>query len=359
MREELMTRQRANGTGSIAAHGSGWRLRWTMPDGTRRSLVMQGTKRAATARLAEIHADLSRGVFRDERAGKVTLEAFARDYLEARAADLAPGTLRNYRTLLRTMILPTFGRVAVGEISVKSVALWWARNAERPVNRRNAYFLLSSMMGHAVDWEVIQASPCRVKKAGRDVAKPRPTWSVEDFDAVLSHVPSEHRAALEVMFAGHLRLGELVALNGADYRDGMLTVDKQVTAQGATTPTKTGQARSVRLLARGIAAMETHPRAIGTAPLFRGPKGGRLPRATLRKLWLTACTLAGLENFHLHDLRHVSLTLFQHEPVKVIQARGGHASITASMRYQHVDRRAEDEAASRVDDALSARRRSA
>ena len=76
---------------------------------------------------------------------------------------------------------------------------------------------------------------------------------------------------------------------------------------------------------------------IASSPLFTGAKGGRLPRASLRKAWLDACAISGYEDFHLHDLRHIGLTLVSQAgaSLKDVQNRGGHASTQAAMRYQH------------------------
>lgn len=101
-------------------------------------------------------------------------------------------------------------------------------------------------MRAAVDEGLIESSSCRVKDAGKDVATKRPTFAVADFDAALSFLPSPYRPAMEMLFAAHLRLGELIGLNAADYdagSSGVVHVTKSDTG-----PTKTGQAKRVRLL---------------------------------------------------------------------------------------------------------------
>lgn len=103
-------------------------------------------------------------------------------------------------------------------------------------------------------------------------------------------------------------------------------------------------------MSNGRAALDAYlgPRSAG--PMFYGTTGRtRLPRATLRKAWNAACADAGVQEFHLHDLRHVSLSLAAQSGLSLasIKERGGHASLTAAMRYQHVtdDHRAADVAA--------------
>jgi integrase len=269
----------------------------------------------------------------------------ARQHLEL--ADLAPGTRRNYESLLRTALSPLVS-VPIGNLSVQRVERWWASHSGRPVNRRNAYFFMRAVFGSALRWGIVRTSPCIVKDAGADVARPRPTWTVKDFERVLEHVDPAFLAPLHVLFAGHLRVGELVGLNANDYSPatGRISVSKQYNGL----ETKTGQHGTPRLLDSGLVAMTgylaDHPR-IGSTPLFTGPRGGRLPASTLRKAWDAGCALAGLDDFHLHDLRHVGGTEIGRvsKSPKDIQSRLRHASLSSSMRYLHSDDERDEEIA--------------
>lgn len=274
---------------------------------------------------------------------------------EVRLRDVRSRTKQGYESLLRTSLLPWFGNRSLDQITIGDLKVWWSIQSERPVNRRNAYFLLRSIMSAAVDERLIDLSPCRIKDAGKDAAEKRPTWSISDYRTVLTHVSDEVRPALEMLFSSHNRLGELIGLNASDYEQ--VTGIVHVTKQYSGWPTKTGQHKHIRLLQSGVDAMTTYLAAsprIGNAPLFTGPKGGRLPAATLRKAWSTACAVAGLENFHLHDLRHIGLTLCAQSgaSLKDIQYRAGHASVQAAMRYQHNDAERDAEVAAMVDRRL-------
>jgi integrase len=200
----------------------------------------------------------------------------------------------------------------------------------------------------------VRNSPCNVLDPGKGVSVPRPSWSVADFKAVLEHVPTSitlnnstvqqrvyFRESLEIMFAGHLRLGELIGLNANDFdrTTGRLLVERQKRANGDVADTKTGQHKNIRLLAMGLRAIDRLPRRIGSAPLIPGPRAGRLPRSTLQRAWVTATKEAGYENFHVHDIRHIGLSLIgaSRVPMRDIMARGGHASMQSAMRYQHTD----------------------
>ncbi len=116
---------------------------------------------------------------------------------------------------------------------------------------------------------MLTVSPCKVKDPGKDVSRTRPHWQVADFDAVLAHVDQFYRPAIEVMFSAHVRLGELIALDWADVtRGGVITVTKQRLGLGFTADTKTGQHKRIQMLQRGVDALQTLPRGIGSTPLF-------------------------------------------------------------------------------------------
>ncbi|WP_441004768.1 tyrosine-type recombinase/integrase [Microbacterium sp. CFBP 8794] len=81
-----------------------------------------------------------------------------------------------------------------------------------------------------------------------------------------------------------------------------------------------------------------------------------MPRNSLRDAWKEAVVVAGLENFRVHDLRHVGLSLVAEAGAseKVVQQRAGHASATSTRRYMHTNARQHAEAVEKVD-ALVAR----
>ncbi|WIB64384.1 site-specific integrase [Curtobacterium sp. MCBD17_040] len=305
-----------------------------------------------------METDLGRGTWHDERRGEVLFREYAEQIHAEREATLSPGTWRNQRSLLNRHLLPAFGHRHIGDVTRADVRRWWASKAAQPVNRRNAYYLLRVIFNTAVEDELIQVTPVQIKDAGKDVAKRRPTFTVDDFKAVAAHMPLDLGAALWTIFGAHLRIGEVCGLHRGDYDPiaGTLLVERQMTDSDGTRSergTKTGQVKTVALPAPTIAALEAyisdHP-ALPRQPMFQGPRG-RLNSQWLRKAWERAREAAGLPNFHVHDIRHVSLTAVAQSgaTLREIQHRGGHASVGAALRYQH----ATNERDRRNADALS------
>lgn len=311
----------------------------------------------ARSALDAVRVDIRRGDHFDKTPGRVPFERFMRDtYMPFRKTEVATSTYVNDESLLRRHLLPAFGRKALVDISAADVHRWWASLPETQV-RRNGYFLLTRALDHAVLWSIIRSSPAMVQKAGREVARPRPTWTVDDFRAVLLNVPEDHQGPLRVLFGSHARLGELIGLNRSDYDRATQTllIERQITGQSLTpSPTKTKQTRTIVPLKIATDVLDQLPRAIGAVPMFAGARTERLPRNSLRKVWMTACAAAGLDDFHLHDLRHVSLSLVAEAgaPIRDIMTRGGHASMQSALRYQHSTRERDAAVAARVNALL-------
>lgn len=224
------------------------------------------------------------------------------------------------------------------------------------MQRRNSYYALRGALAHALKRGMLKASPCQVKEPGKDVSKARPAWGIEDFEAVLAHVAPFYRPAIEILFAGHLRLGELSALDWSDVsRDGVITVTKQRLGLGFTADTKTGQYKRIRLLRQGVDALQRLPRGIGSTPLLPGERAARMPRRSLQDAWIAAADAAGYENLHVHDIRHIGLSILAESgnPEIVIKERAGHASATSTRRYLHFNPRMHAAAVERADALVS------
>lgn len=345
--------------GTIRTLASGRiQARYTLASGQQASAGTFQDKQAARAALLQLQAEQARGITRDTSRGRIPFDRFMREFQAFRVAraEVKPRTLAINEESLRLYLVPAFGRTPLEAITPEIVDRWFD-SLPRSSSRRNAYALLSKAMRYAVKWGHLQQSPCLVEGAFADTSAPRPTFTVDDYRAILSEIPERYQAPFRVMFAGHLRIGELIALDWADYdrRSGNVSVTKQTNPAGQTIATKTGQHRSVRLLQDGIDALAGLTPAVGAVPLFRGVRGGRIDRRVLRRVWDLARKAAGLPEFRIHDLRHVSLTLVAESgaSLKDIQTRGGHASVNAAMRYQHTTHERDADVARRVDALLA------
>ncbi|HJE58807.1 MAG TPA: tyrosine-type recombinase/integrase [Nocardiopsis listeri] len=84
--------------------------------------------------------------------------------------------------------------------------------------------------------------------------------------------------------------------------------------------------------------------------VFVGVRGNQLRRGNFSKYWADACSAVGLEDVHLHDLRHTGNTFAAEAgaSVRELMRRMGHSSTRAAMIYLHVRDEREREIADRL-----------
>ncbi|MCI9856788.1 tyrosine-type recombinase/integrase [Microbacterium proteolyticum] len=338
-------------------------VRYRLPNGEQVTHGTYDDRSTAERHGREIQVDLAKGVKWDDRKARTPFSVFMRDiYMPFRETKVAASTYLNNRTHLSKLI-DYFGQIPLGRIDVEAVDTWWASLPES-VARRNTYMFLTRAMRYAVRWQYIQTNPCQVEDAGKNVAKPRPKFTVGDIYAVLDHADDRTRTAALVAFSGHLRIGEVCGLNRADYdaAKGHLRIERQAANAGPVglTDTKTGNRRTIKLLAPGQAALDewiaAHP-MLPTAPLFVGTKGGRINRVHLRDGWDAAKLAAGFPEFHFHDLKRVGLTAVARTGANVrdVMFRGGHRSYTAALSYLDASEDRDDELAALTNARLGRR----
>ncbi|RIJ45004.1 hypothetical protein DZF93_00690 [Clavibacter michiganensis subsp. insidiosus] len=332
-------------SGSVRRLPSGrWQARHRDPEGRLRTLGTFDTQKVADQTLAAAQTDVTRGVWTDPALSGVTFAQFAADVLPT--YEWKRSTREQHEATMRRSLLPSFGSVPLAKITRQRVDRWWADGGKRGhlVARRHQYMLLSKIMRTAVDYSYLPASPCRVPNASRDATAPRPDFTVEDFARVVAHLDERMALIVWTVFGAHLRVGELVGLQRGDYnpKTGLMRDERQVQeVRGGlhTTTTKTGKPKAVTLLQPVRSMVDNHvsqhPMLPG-APLFTLENGRPITRRYVAKYWREARAAAEFPQMHLHDIRHISLTLVAQEAtLRELMARGGHTTASAALRYQH------------------------
>jgi integrase/recombinase XerC len=147
------------------------------------------------------------------------------------------------------------------------------------------------------------------------------------------------RAMFELLYSSGLRLAELVAL---DADDGMLDLKQaEVTVTG-----KGGKTRTVPVGGRACEALRDwlKARALLAAPqeraLFVGARGKRIAPGTVQSRLRAWAKRQGLgASVHPHMLRHsfASHVLQSSQDLRAVQEMLGHASISTTQIYTHLD----------------------
>ncbi|MFF2657412.1 tyrosine-type recombinase/integrase [Kitasatospora sp. NPDC058032] len=166
--------------GNIRQHRSGrWGASYRDAAGTDHNAPHTfETKTDAEVWLTLTEADIKRGTWIDPNAGKVLFKDFSAKWVEERG--LMPTTEELYQRLLRLHLLPTFGDLALNEITSATVRTWHAKRkqATGATTVAKSYRLLKSIMETAADDEAIPRNPCRIKGAGEEHPDERPVATV-------------------------------------------------------------------------------------------------------------------------------------------------------------------------------------
>lgn len=388
MTERKRRRSNRRAFGSVRQLASGrWQARYL----DERGRPMTGrltyvTKAEAEAELAGVATDRRRGVYRDHRDTAPEFEAYARSWIESGGSrgKLAPSTAALYADLLRTSLVPEFGGLTLDQITAQRVRAWHAamgreyaakaatatldghkRVATGETRRRQAYALLRSILGQAVrDGDAgLQLNPATIVGAGQSKSPARPFLSLGDLTRVVEAVPEHIGAALTLALGAHLRVGELVALQRADLDldSGILVIERQVVRVGGedvVTGTKTGKVRRVVLPKPTLDAMTTYlaarPKALPRTPLFTTPVGVPLSRTMVQRAWRKATRELELTGYHVHDVRHLGLTLAAQGGATVAELMqpAGHSTTAAAMAYQHAAEDREQAVADALGEAM-------
>jgi integrase/recombinase XerC len=272
-----------------------------------------------------------------------------RDYLDAlkHQRRLSPATLRNYAHALQLLL--SFLKEAVPEsVEATHIRRMVAQLHAKGLSPRTLALVLSAWRGW-FRWQVrhrgLRANPVlgiRAPKAGRPLPK---ALSVEAAQKLLDGAAGDDpaslrdRAMFELLYSSGLRVGELVALDVGDGRLDLSQGEVTVTGKGAKTRTVPVGARAREALRAWLKTRATLARPQEKA-LFVGSRGKRISAAVVAarlKQW--ARRAGSPERVHPHMLRHSFAThvLQSSQDLRAVQEMLGHASISTTQVYTHLD----------------------
>ena len=271
-------------------------------------------------------------------------QALAREYLDAlkHQRRLSPATLRNYGHAIEALLKEAPSLEALEPAQVRRLAaLLHARGA----SPRTLALTLSAWRG-LYRWLArhrgFAANPVlgiRAPKASRPLPK---ALSVESAQRLLEGEKEESppgvqdAAMFELLYSSGLRVGELIALNLADDpAQGEVTV----TGKGSKTRTVPVGAKAREALHQWLRVRSQLASADEKA-LFVGARGKRIsPGRVWQRLDAWAKRRGLPEHVHPHMLRHSFAThmLQSSQDLRAVQELLGHASISTTQVYTHLD----------------------
>ncbi|MEY9875999.1 integrase [Streptacidiphilus sp. MAP12-33] len=340
--------------GSVRQLPSGrWQIRYPDPltGLLRTGEQTYATKTDAEIALTLIEADITRNQWVDPDSGKTNFAVFADAWFRDRK--LEERTRERYEGVIRLHIRPQLGGLTLSEITPARVRSWrtvlLAEGVGEPTVVK-AYQLLRAIMNTAVDDELIQRNPCRIKGADRYDVPERPTLTIQEVYAVAGAIQPQWRALILLAAFTTLRFGEFAALrrrdvdlearvlwvrrNQAELSSGKL-IEKAPKSRAGFRPV----AFPVDIVPDLEHHLTMHASKKDDGPFFVGPRGGRLRRSNFGDDWADACKAAKVTvDAHFHDLRHTGNTLASQNgaSTRELMIRMGHSTPRAALIYQHM-----------------------
>lgn len=211
------------------------------------------TQRKAGEELANVMADVRRGIWRPESKPDVggptqepTFHEFASEWLDARRHEFAARTAEDYELALSHHLLPFFKDHRLSEITAQEADRYKAAKVrerekelvERPLSNRTinkTLTRLGQILDAAVRYELIEHNPVKTKVEKLKEAEPKRARLTGEQVQSLLRAAGPHRALLATaIMAGGLRVSELTHLRwrDVDLRNGILNVAASKTPAG-------------------------------------------------------------------------------------------------------------------------------
>lgn len=346
-----------------------WQARYRDPDGRQVSKSFR-RKIDADRWLKQVESDMTTGRYMDPKAGRVTLESFAKDWLKSQTYD--DSTREAVESRFRVHILPHLGHIELRNIRPSTVQSWLrSRQTEcAPSYVRVMLANLSGVLGAAVDDGLIASNPCQSRSVKPPAVEDKLVvpWTAEMVQDVIAAHPERYQAVPVIAAGLGLRQGEVFGLRvvDVDFLRQRVLVRQQVkivNSKPIIAPPKRNKTRTVPLPdAVAIAIngrLQRYPARDGL--VFTSREGGLLNRQYFnRRIWKPALVASDIEPTRengMHALRHyfASLLLEGGVSIRALADYLGHSDPGFTLRvYSHLMPTSDEKARAVVDGSLTA-----
>ena len=308
--------------------------------------------------------------FQQQNAGDLdmTFAAFFEIYTADMQARLKESTWQTKEHIIRTKILPYFGKRKISEITTKDVIAWQNEQLAYRDEKHNPYsqsYLktlhnqLSAIFNHAVRFYDLRSNPAaKAGNMGTEERKEMLFWTKEEYQKFSEEMMDKPVSyyAFQMLYWTGIREGELLALTPADFdfERGTVKISKtyqRLKGKDVITSPKTKKSnRTIQMPDFLCAEMQE----------FFGMQYGLKKKDrifTVTKNYLhremdRGAKAAGVKRIRIHDLRHshISLLIDMGFSAVAIADRVGHESIEITYRYAHLFPSKQKEIASKLDD---------
>ena len=215
-----------------------------------------------------------------------------------------------------------------------------------PASIARAVVAVRALHRFALDEGIVDHDPTEELNAGRVPQGIPKALSEPEVTALLGAITGDDpralrdRAVLETLYAGGIRIAELVGLDRADLDlgDGLVRVFGKGRKERIVPIGRAARSALDQYLRRGRPELEGRRRPAGD-PVFLNVRGGRLSRQACWRIVRDAGVRAGLgDGLSPHILRHSCAThMLDHgADIRVVQELLGHASLSTTQVYTKV-----------------------
>ena len=298
----------------------------------------------------------------------MSFEAFTELYINDVKNRLKENTWLTKEHIIRTKILPYFGKLKISEISTKEIIAWqnemlaYRDEKKKPYSQtylKTLHNQLSAIFNHAVRYYELRSNPAaKVGNMGSEGHKEMLFWTKEEYKKFSFEMMDKPVSfyAFEMLYWCGIREGELLALTPADFNFDKETVtinksSQRLKGQDVITSPKTK--KSNRTIKMPQFLCEEMKEYLGM--IYGLKKKDRI--FTVTKSYLhhemdRGAKAVGVKRIRIHDLRHshISLLIDMGFSAVAIADRVGHESIDITYQYAHLFPSKQIEMAEKLDD---------
>ena len=297
----------------------------------------------------------------------MSFEAFTELYINDVKNRLKENTWLTKEHIIRTKILPYFGKLKISEISTKEIITWqnemlaYRDEKKKPYSQtylKTLHNQLSAIFNHAVRYYELRSNPAaKVGNMGSEEHKEMLFWTKEEYKKFSYEMMDKPVSfyAFEMLYWCGIREGELLALTPADFdfEAGTVKISKSYQRLHGedviTTPKTKKSNRTIKMPNFLCDEMRDY-----LGMLYGVKKNDRI--FTVTKSYLhhemdRGAKEAGVKRIRIHDLRHshISLLIDMGFSAVAIADRVGHESIEITYRYAHLFPSKQTEMADKLD----------
>ena len=271
-------------------------------------------------------------IFEGVSATAPTVSALLDRWLQTKQRDVTPAVLHGYRKTIRHHLKPTFGNMALGEVTPSAVKVWIGGLSVTNKTVNNILVPLRGAFAMAFGDQLIDHDPM-ARVAGLTIEQDEPDpFTPDEMIQILDQVDGQVRNFYQVAFWTGLRTSELIALEWGDIEETVVRVRRARVGGQVKKPKTAAGTRDVKLLPPALEALQDQKAftSLQGAEVFHNPITDRPwvnDKAVREVHWTRALKKAKVRYRVPYQTRHTyaSMMLSAGENPMWVASQMGHA----------------------------------